>query len=292
VDPFSVPGPVITDGSDVPPATPTFPGVVGVMGEKNQGIDKSVNGDGHKETDRHDESQHAWMGIALISGFILMFLVDKLPEYTAASKPNTQPYHISLTNLGRRFNPAGSAEEESDSFLESRTDTQGRSRSFATTIGLVIHAAADGIALGASSSTSNTGLSFIIFFAIMVHKAPAAFGLTSVLLKQDLSKRSARSHLLLFSLAAPAGALLTWISAHALGVGRSGNAENTGWWTGMLLLFSGELSFMLPCIPCKKVDQTMNPISMDTQMARLTVASPSRLSKGLPSKTCWRLFLG
>jgi zinc transporter 9 len=240
VDPFSVPGPVIADGPAIPPATPTSPGAVGVMDEKNQGIDQDVSGDDDlKETLHHDESHHAWMGIALISGFILMFLVDKLPEYTSASKPNAQPYHISLTNLGRRFNPAGSAEEESDTFLEGRADTQGRSRSFATTIGLVIHAAADGIALGASSSTSNTGLSFIIFFAIMVHKAPAAFGLTSVLLKQGLSKRSARSHLLLFSLAAPAGALLTWVFAHALGIGRVGNAENAGWWTGMLLLFSG-----------------------------------------------------
>jgi zinc transporter 9 len=73
----------------------------------------------------------------------------------------------------------------------------------------------------------------------MVHKAPAAFGLTSVLLKQGLSKRSARSHLLLFSLAAPAGALLTWFVAHALGVGGVGNVESTAWWTGMLLLFSG-----------------------------------------------------
>lgn len=239
VDPFSVPGPVIADGPAIPPATPTSPGAVGVMDEKNQGIDQDVSGDDLKETLHHDESHHAWMGIALISGFILMFLVDKLPEYTSTSKPNAQPYHISLTNLGRRFNPAGSGEEESHTFLEGRADTQGRSRSFATTIGLVIHAAADGIALGASSSTSNTGLSFIIFFAIMVHKAPAAFGLTSVLLKQGLSKRSARSHLLIFSLAAPAGALLTWVSAHALGIGRVGNAENTGWWTGMLLLFSG-----------------------------------------------------
>jgi solute carrier family 39 (zinc transporter), member 9 len=239
VDAFFVPGPVIADESYVPPATPTLPGVVGIMGEENKGVDKDKSAEDHNELDHHDESHHAWMGIALITGFILMFLVDKLPEHMTTSKPSAQPYHISLTNLGRRFNPAGSAEEESENFLEGRTDTQGRSRSFATTTGLVIHAAADGVALGASSSASNTGLSFIIFFAIMVHKAPAAFGLTSVLLKQGLSKRSARSHLLLFSLAAPAGALLTWVAAHALGVGRVGNTESAGWWTGMLLLFSG-----------------------------------------------------
>jgi solute carrier family 39 (zinc transporter), member 9 len=72
----------------------------------------------------------------------------------------------------------------------------------------------------------------------MVHKAPAAFGLTSVLLKQGLSKRTARAHLLLFSLAAPTGAILTWLFARSLGAGAIGNAQTTKWWTGMLLLFS------------------------------------------------------
>ena len=91
--------------------------------------------------------------------------------------------------------------------------------------------------MGASSSTSNTKLGFIIFFAIMIHKAPAAFGLTSVLLKQGLSKRAARGHLLVFSLAAPAGALGTWFLVALLGGGKL-DGEGGQWWTGMLLLFS------------------------------------------------------
>ena len=234
-DTLFMPGPVIADKSDVAPTTPTLPGVVGIMEDEKSGNDKDKDGDNQGEGGHHDESHHAWMGIALIGGFILMYLVDKLPAYMTPSKPHTQPYQISLSNLGRRFNQAAPA-EESDTFLDGQTGEQGRGRSFATTTGLVIHAAADGIALGASSSASNTGLSFIIFFAIMVHKAPAAFGLTSVLLRQGLSKRSARSHLLLFSLAAPTGALLTWVTAHALGVG---DVESAEWWTGMLLLFSG-----------------------------------------------------
>ena len=238
-DAFLVPGPVIADKTDIPSATPTMPGVMGIMGDKMAGPGKDKSTDDSEEIDHRDSSPHAWMGIALISGFILMFLVDKLPGYMTVSKPRARPYHISLSNLGRRFNQAAPAEEESESFLEGQAEGQSRSRSFATTTGLVIHAAADGIALGASSSASNTGLSFIIFFAIMAHKTPAAFGLTSVLLKQGLSKRSARSHLLLFSLAAPAGALLTWVAAHALGVGKVGSYQITGWWTGMLLLFSG-----------------------------------------------------
>ena len=242
-NPFLTPGPVIADKIDSPPKTPTEPGIVGIMSDgTDHTSEEGARGgkaDHVMDDSQHDESHHAWMGIALISGFILMFLIDKLPHHMSASKPNAQPYHISLTNLGRRFNQAGPVEDDSESFLGGRNDNPGQSRSYATTIGLVIHAAADGIALGASSSSATSNLSFIIFFAIMVHKAPAAFGLTSVLLKQGLSTRSARSHLLLFSLAAPVGALLTWIFAHAVGAGSAGNLESTKWWTGMLLLFSG-----------------------------------------------------
>lgn len=169
-----------------------------------------------------------------------MFLIDKVPELSSTAKPKQQTHHISLNNLGRRFNMTTSLDrdEEAESFIESTATPAQQSRSFATTTGLVIHAAADGIALGASSATSNSSLSFIIFFAIMIHKAPAAFGLTSVLLKQGVSKRTARAHLLLFSLAAPIGAVLTWVFARSIGAGRMGEDGNTTWWTGMLLLFS------------------------------------------------------
>ncbi|KAA6411742.1 MAG: hypothetical protein FRX48_05023 [Lasallia pustulata] len=80
--------------------------------------------------------------------------------------------------------------------------------SLSTTLGLSIHALADGIALGASSTTPSS-LSLLIFLAIMIHKAPAAFGLTSVLLRQGVGKRGARARLVLFSLAAPVGAVGT-----------------------------------------------------------------------------------
>ena len=38
------------------------------------------------------------------------------------------------------------------------------------TLGLVIHGAADGIALGASSLSDNGSLSLIVFLAVLVHK--------------------------------------------------------------------------------------------------------------------------
>ncbi|CAD6447392.1 f923d82e-b2b5-4dc6-8f72-0a76bb2a085a [Sclerotinia trifoliorum] len=182
------------------------------------------------------ESPTFWIGLSLILGFILMFLIDKLPRHASEKlQAPVAPRQISLNNLSQNIS---SSDEESDGFFQSLTPSPKQSRSLATTTGLVIHASADGIAMGASASTSNTKLGFIIFIAIMVHKAPAAFGLTSVLLKQGLSKRAARGHLVVFSLAAPFGAITTFLLVNILG---GGNIEGVRgqWWTGMLLLFSG-----------------------------------------------------
>lgn len=187
-----------------------------------------------KSSKEERSSPHAWIGVALISGFILMYLIDKLPEFASPEKQQRTPYHISLDNLGSRLR-RGSTSLRDGNLLDSVSNSR-RSHGFATTVGLVIHAAADGIALGASSS--DQGLSFIIFLAIMVHKAPASFGLTSVLLKQGLSTRAARAHLLIFSLAAPVGALATFLFMHAIGSSQSGDEESARWRTGMLLLFS------------------------------------------------------
>ncbi|KAJ1335194.1 solute carrier family 39 (zinc transporter) member 9 [Microdochium nivale] len=177
-----------------------------------------------------------WVGLSLILGFILMYLIDRLPQIASNNfQPAPQPRQISLSNLG------GSAmsgdEEETEGFLGSLTPSPKQSRSLATTTGLVIHAAADGIALGASTSSSDTKLGFIVFLALMIHKAPAAFGLTTLLLKQGLSKRAARGHLIVFSMSSPVGAWATYLLVTLLG--GSGEGPLSHWWTGMLLLFSG-----------------------------------------------------
>ena len=224
----AMPGPVIPrelqvdkDAASIePPKTPTEPGVVHALEET-----PSEAPDHHDEEPAEKGTPHAWVGVSLVLGFILMYLIDTLPSL----KPPPPPQRTNIYSLSdlSSTTPSGS---------NSNTLPKG---SFSTTLGLVIHAAADGIALGASSTQPS--LSFIIFFAIMVHKAPAAFGLTSILLKQGLGKRLARTHLVIFSLAAPTGALLTWSIVRILGGGGEGatGATRMKWWTGIILLFSG-----------------------------------------------------
>ncbi|KAJ5223808.1 Zinc/iron permease [Penicillium chermesinum] len=209
--------------------------------------EESTSGNASKEEkeeekkEEEESSPHAWVGIALVSGFIMMYLIDKLPEFASPTKAERIPYHISLDNLGSGLR-RGSSPIRDGGLLNGGHSSSRRGHSFATTTGLVIHAAADGIALGASSS--DTGLSFIIFLAIMVHKAPASFGLTSILLKQGLSSRTARAHLLIFSLAAPVGALVTFLFVNMVG-SSGGDGSSALWRTGMLLLFSGGTFFLV-----------------------------------------------
>ncbi|KAF9871651.1 zip metal ion [Colletotrichum karsti] len=206
-------------------------------GEHGHGQTAPVHAPGTepKHEEKHTEVPTFYIGLSMILGFVLMFLIDRLPRH-ATDRLGTEPQmrHVSLDNLG---GASSGVDEESEGFLGPLAPPPKQSRSLATTIGLVIHAAADGIAMGASTSTSNTKLGLIIFVAIMVHKAPAAFGLTSVLLKQGLTKRTARGHLIVFSLAAPFGALSTWAIIQILGGGNL-DGESGQWWTGMLLLFS------------------------------------------------------
>uniref|UniRef100_A0A673NNQ1 Zinc transporter ZIP9 n=1 Tax=Sinocyclocheilus rhinocerous TaxID=307959 RepID=A0A673NNQ1_9TELE len=70
--------------------------------------------------------------------------------------------------------------------------------------------ASDGVALGAAASTSQTSVQLIVFVAIMLHKAPAAFGLVSFLMHAGLERNRIRKHLLVFALAAPVLAMLTY----------------------------------------------------------------------------------
>ncbi|KAF2277744.1 Zinc/iron permease [Westerdykella ornata] len=202
--------------------------------------------EGEQENDTHEpgeeQEHHAYIGVALILGFILMFLVDHLPEAIAPTKQQYHPLHISLSDLSRGPHNSSTASLTALNTPVSPMPERMPApppKSSATTVGLIIHAFADGIALGASSTAPSTSLSFIIFLAIMLHKAPAAFGLTSVLLRKGLSKRTARTHLILFSLAAPAGAVFTWSLVHILGRTTLGGDDGLTWTTGWVLLFSG-----------------------------------------------------
>uniref|UniRef100_A0A1D5R9K7 Zinc transporter ZIP9 n=2 Tax=Cercopithecinae TaxID=9528 RepID=A0A1D5R9K7_MACMU len=158
----------------------------------------------HEHEHSHDHTQlHAYIGVSLVLGFVFMLLVDQIGNS-----------HVHPTD-----DPEAARSSNSK---------------ITTTLGLVVHAAADGVALGAAASTSQTSVQLIVFVAIMLHKAPAAFGLVSFLMHAGLERNRIRKHLLVFSLAAPVMSMVTY-----LGLSKSSKeALSEVNATGMAMLFS------------------------------------------------------
>lgn len=79
---------------------------------------------------------------------------------------------------------------------------------------------------------------------------PTALGLTTTLMSLRLSPPMIRRRLLIFSFAAPLGAVITFFIVKAFGWGGvgqvSGEVDSLGWWTGIALLFS--VSFPSPLV--------------------------------------------
>ena len=109
------------------------------------------------------------------------------------------------------------------------------------TIGILVHSFVDGIALGAISLSSDSSLEMVVFLAILLHKGPAALGLVSFLMYQGRSQLHIRTQLTMFSLAAPAAALLTYgLLASPLPSAASGlPSPSSPSALGLMLLFSG-----------------------------------------------------
>ncbi|KAI8379720.1 Zinc/iron permease [Radiomyces spectabilis] len=185
-------------------------------------------------------SLHASVGLALIIGFALMFVIDQLSSLHVHPSPSANAANADATEYNQLDTLLVSETALDNDLPEAAPEASthhahSHQQSLTPTIGLIIHAAADGIALGASAS--HPQLSMVVFLAIMLHKAPSAFALTTVLLAEGLSRIQIRKHLLMFSLSAPIGALTTYLLLYASALNTA--SASLEYWTGILLIFSG-----------------------------------------------------
>lgn len=199
------------------------------------------------DTQRDPNLKRKIIGGSLIAGFMMMYLIDAIPDYIV-SRESQRTSDIDMSNL--RFTRVNAGEEEEGlggdverlnvpGANNSTANNGGKqiSKSTKFSIGLIIHSIADGVALGAAIVSGGTELETLVFLAILIHKAPASFGLTSVLLRHGLDFKSIRTSLGLFAAAAPAGALLTYaITTLLWKIGVSMDVITIG---AVLLVFSG-----------------------------------------------------
>ncbi|XP_077073599.1 zinc transporter ZIP9 [Siphateles boraxobius] len=144
---------------------------------------------------------HFFIGVSLVLGFMLMFVVDQIANYCSMNEPRVRMHS---------------------------------GNSVTATLGLLIHAAADGVALGAVAASSQVSVQIVVFFAVILHKAPAAFGLVSFLMHAGLERKTIQTHLLAFSAAAPLMAISTYFILSA----SNGSSQSRLSITGIGMLFS------------------------------------------------------
>ena len=78
------------------------------------------------------------------------------------------------------------------------------------TLGLIFHGIIDGISLG-SSLASGEVMTLIIFAAIIIHKIPTSFSLSTILLQEGTPDSKLYWHILLFALLSPSACWFTFV---------------------------------------------------------------------------------
>ncbi|EIN12926.1 Zinc/iron permease, partial [Punctularia strigosozonata HHB-11173 SS5] len=168
--------------------------------------------------------------VAILSGFTFMLLVEKLisghghhahsqstnialnqrPKDTESTTVEFDADDIDLEDGHVNGTRPTHARRVSYSHIHQHqgggTD-ESRARAYALTLGLVTHAFSDGLALGISALSDSTHdsseLSFIVFLALLLHKAPTTLALSASLLSLSLPRSQCKKHIAVFAASTP-----------------------------------------------------------------------------------------
>ncbi|WFD32638.1 hypothetical protein MSPP1_003687 [Malassezia sp. CBS 17886] len=176
----------------------------------------------------------------LLSGFLLMFIsVDQRndgggcdTEHVCATEEN--PSETSA------LNDAGWQPLDAADAYSGRGGLGGAASGI---LGLLVHAMADGVAMGTSAQSTDMSLRIVVVLAITVHKAPSSIGLCTLLMARQMQREDIRRAILLFSLTTPLSALLTYTLVFAFidatGRNADGGLSIDSRSIGAILSFSG-----------------------------------------------------
>lgn len=150
---------------------------------------------------------------AITIGFLLMYLLENL----------------ALPHLGHGHREHLGRSAEADAAESAKERAVHQVGGLSAFIALSLHTLIDGIALGtAVTGGEDFALGGLVFLAIIFHKMPAAFSLTSALKADNYSNSTALRYLVIFNAMVPVGAVLAFVVLYGL----------PAWLLGAMLCFS------------------------------------------------------
>ncbi|KAK4475425.1 hypothetical protein MN116_002480 [Schistosoma mekongi] len=156
--------------------------------------------------------------------------MDATNSITTSSSQNNS------NNLTKEVHASGNASNYSATGSIQSANHKG----FIVTCGLIIHSLADGLAVGSAFALNQLQLELILFLAIILHKIPAAFGLSCFLLHEGFTRDRIRLHMIAFSFSTPLASFVTYFY---LSVSSKSSVETdigmASTRTGLALLLSG-----------------------------------------------------
>lgn len=189
----------------------------------------------HSGSGGHDDeglmSPKDVVALCLLTGFLFMLIVHQ--QMVAHSMER-------LENAGAPV----ALEEQTESTVQWRPVAESVSDPWYAVLsgmlGILMHAVADGVAMGSSVESADVSLRLIVMIAVLVHKAPASIGICTLLMARQLPRKHIRMAIAVFAATTPISALLTYgILQGLLSATGSTHAQIGAREMGAILSFSG-----------------------------------------------------
>ena len=131
----------------------------------------------------------------VVVGFLFLFTLERFVLVHVCAEPGPSAEAL--------LHPHGSPGHE---HAHGATGCDVHTLGLAAFVGLSLHTLVDGFALGAAST--DRALGFLVFLAILAHKIPSSFSLSSILRAEGYGRRRALAMNAVFALMVPVGAVL------------------------------------------------------------------------------------
>ena len=157
-------------------------------------IETLISSHSHAEAESHDEhTSGLLLGGAILGGFLLMLILEG-------------------SGIGHAVHEEHHGHDEEHHHSHVHHSSSG----WLLVFGLTLHAATDGLAIGAAAATGSVSITAAVALAVLIHKGPAAFSLGIFSMHERETRNETIRDVVIFSLATPIMIFLAYFALENL----------------------------------------------------------------------------